>query len=81
MRQLHFIGALEVGVPKDIGWATATLRDNGTITRVCKGCLVEVVSEFDPETGQVEEVPILHGAKCPVWAAIQLVTPGEPNDG
>ena len=54
----------EIGVPKDIGWAIATVHADGTVTRTCKGCGLTVVNAIGPG-GQVRGV-FHHRAGCSV---------------
>jgi hypothetical protein len=59
----------EVGVPRDIGWARATVHEDQTVTRTCKGCGVSHRSVI--QTGRFVSAAFIHRKDCAVLAAIE----------
>jgi hypothetical protein len=59
------LSEMQVGVPKDIGWAMATLHDDGSVTRTCKGCGVTKRDVADPVRGWYRAV-FYHAVDCAV---------------
>lgn len=63
---------VEVGVPADLGWGTAVLNADGSVTRTCKDCGASVTgpSRWDGQTRVVERRPLRHEEGCRVWPSL-----------
>lgn len=71
MKRIDYIGPFEIGKPVDIGWGTAILHIDGTVSRRCKGCGVEVRTPYNRHTQKVVQASIQHRDTCVIFRTLR----------
>lgn len=61
---VSYVGPIEVGVPKLVGWCMVMLDANNVVTRCCTSCGVMVASLYNPVTCEVAQVAVHHLEGC-----------------